>query len=276
MELGIVQQDLFLVFRIPQPEIIQPFPNLGILTHFRERLALYQIVISLFTQQPFIARKRLTMQYRIVDRNRLAHFSGHTTPCRRTIPFIYESIVLLDETDLIAFRLAVLAPERLAEIMQYLCLSQSSAAPLFVLHIRWLCFGIKPVQVLTALGVTVFQSRMYPDLVQHLFYRIGERFGRLALLRQFPQDFGAVFLQHGLRHLQQSHVDCLCRTIIDATGKIGVHLCVVSGRRFGICTLLLPELQLHGETWNAHLGKGVIRQQNLTKETEVSLHLPDR
>ena len=71
-------------------------------------------------------------------------------------------------------------------------------------------------------------------------------------------------------------MDRLCHTIIDATGKIGVHLYVVSGRRFGICTLLLPELQLHGETWNAHLGKGVIRQQNLTKETEVSLHLPDR
>ena len=116
---------------------------------------------------------------------------------------------------------------------------------------------------------------MYPDLVQHLFYRIGERFGRLALLRQFPQDLGAVFLQHGLRHLQQCHVDRLCHTIIDATGKIGVHLCVVSSRRFGICTLLLPELQLHGETWNAHLGKGVIRQQDLTKKTEVSLHLPD-
>ena len=116
---------------------------------------------------------------------------------------------------------------------------------------------------------------MYPDLVQHLFYRIGERFGRLAFLRQFPQNLGAVFLQHGLWHLQQCHVDRLRRTIIDAAGKVGVRLCVVSGRRFGICTLLLPELQLHGETRNAHLGKGVIRQQNLTKETEVILHLSD-
>ena len=159
--------------------------------------------------------------------------------------------------------------------MQYLRLGQPPFAPFLISHLWRLCLRIEPMQIRAALGIPILQGRMYPDLVQHLLYRISKRCRGLTLLCQFPQDLGAIFLQHSLWHLQQRHVDRLCCTSIDAAGKVGVRLCVVSGRRFGICTLLLPELQLYRETRYAHLGKGVIRQQNLTKETEVILHFSD-
>ena len=96
-----------------------------------------------------------------------------------------------------------------------------------------------------------------------------------VFLCQFPQDLGAIFLQHGLWHLQQRHVDRLCCTSIDAAGKIVIHSCVIASRCFGIHALLLPELQLYWEVRNTHLRKGIIRQQDLTKKPELCLHLPN-
>ena len=231
--------------------------------------------MPLFTQQPFVTRECFTAQHCFTDRDRLAQLFAHAASHCGTIPFIGERIIPLDKVDLITFRLPVLTSECLTKIMQYLRLGQPPFAPFLISHLWRLCLRIEPMQIRAALGIPILQGRMYPDLVQHLLYRISKRCRGLTLLCQFPQDLGAIFLQHSLWHLQQRHVDRLCCTSIDAAGKIVIHSCVIASRCFGIHALLLPELQLYWEVRNTHLRKGIIRQQDLTKKPELCLHLPN-
>ena len=164
-----------------------------------------------------------------------------------------------------------------AQVGQHLGLRDSDPLPLLVVHILWHFLGVKPVQVLTALGVPFIDSRVDLDLIKHLLGLVGKLLGGTVFLRQFQQHMGLVFLQVSLGQHQHLFIDVLrlphrVKSMAEGLRKLQY---ITAGLPVLGLTFLLPQLEFCGERLHTQIGKGVVRQAHLPQKAETALHFPD-
>ena len=162
-----------------------------------------------------------------------------------------------------------------AQIGEHFLFRELYPAPFLVSHAIRLALGIEAVEVFAAPGIQRPGSRVRLDLVEQFLGLVAEVLLVRVGLCQLQQYLCLVVLQCCLGAGQQLLMDPgRFRGDIEALWQDAVFRCPVWLRRpAGGIAATLPELQLCGEAADAQTGKGILREQELSQEAVVPLHL---